>query len=271
MSWIRGFSASEGFVPPVRNVDRDAPRELRQELVDLIFHIVDESQGHLTGTHLYHMVSQSLGIQASGNPWSGPRYAVGRDINQVEWQRVYDLICRLWPEFSRIGFGALYREGVNRILAAHGVVWDMDEDGHLRRVLPADAQAQVDAAIRELSAERFAPALELFNAARDAYDDRPRRDRDACSNVFDAMESAAKEVYGMPTASFGDVLAHLRRNQALQAYIIRVLESINVLRNTTFGHGMAEPFNLSPAEVDLTYLTCIGGILLFARTTADTL
>lgn len=265
MIWIRKFSSSEDFVPPARNIDNDAAEELRQELVDLIFHLVDESYGHLQGIDLYHMISQSLGIPASGNPYGGPRYAVGRDLRRVEWRRIYDLICRLWPEFNRVGLHRLYRDGVNQILSAHGVVWDLGEDGHLRRMLPLAAQNQVAAAIRELSAPQFAPALALFNAARDAYDDVPRRDRDACSNIFDAMESVAKEVSGMPNATFGDVITHLRRTNALHASTIRVLESIYVLRNTTFGHGMVEPFGLSPTEVDFTYLACIGGILLFAR------
>ena len=52
------------------------------------------------------------------------------------------------------------------------------------------------------SHKRFAPALQLFNAARDAYDDRPRRDRDACSKMFDAMESVAKEKYQMPNSTY---------------------------------------------------------------------
>ena len=69
----------------------------------------------------------------------------------------------------------------------------------------------------------------------------------------------------MPSATFGNVLGHIRAGSLLTSEIIGVLESINTLRNSKFGHGMQARFDLSPAEVDFTYLSCIGGILLFAR------
>jgi hypothetical protein len=118
----------------------------------------------------------------------------------------------------------------------------------------------------ELSAPRFAPALALFDAARDAYDDRPRRDRDACSNVFDALESVAKEMHRMPSATFGQVVAHIEQTGAHNAQVAAMLRTINALRNNHFGHGMTTPFDLTGPQVDFTYLTCIAAILLFART-----
>src|SRR3989304_737931 len=108
--------------------------------------------------------------------------------NQLPWPRVYDLILRLGLEFMATGLFEEYRSGVNSILASHGIVWDLDDLGKLRRVLPAPAQAQINAAVQELAAPQFAPALLLFESARNAYDDRPRRDRDACANMFAAME-----------------------------------------------------------------------------------
>jgi len=179
---------------------------------------------------------------------------------------VYDLVVRLWPEFSGLGFQEFYRGEVNRVLAAHGVAWDLGTDGRLHRVLPLAAQTQVNAAFTELSVPRYAPALTLFNAARDAYDDRPRRDRDACANVFDAMESVAKNKYAMPNVTFGDVVNDLRRRQAFNPQILTLLEGINTLRNRNFGYGMVAQFSLTPAEVDLAYLACIGAITLFTRT-----
>lgn len=263
MGWIRDFSASEGFFGRPRNIDNDAPRPLRHQLIDLVFHIVDQSTRD--PTHMYQLIAQSLGMSASAHPYGGPRYAAGREIGRADWQSVYDLIIRLWPEFDRVGFGEIYREGVNRILAAHGIVWDLDETGHLVRILPPAVRRQVDTAIAELSAPCFESSLTLFNAARDAYDGRPRRDRDACANIFDAMESVAKIIYEMPNATFGDILNQARRNSSLQCYVIRTLESIYGLANNTFRHGMVVDFNLSPSEVDFVYLSCIGGILLFAR------
>ena len=124
------------------------------------------------------------------------------------------------------------------------------------------AQVQVNEAFAELNDPRYSPALALFNAGRQAYDDRPRQDRDSCANIFDALESVAKEKFAMPHATFGQVVAHIRQTQSLNEQIVGVLEATNTLRNRNFGHGMAVPFNLSAPEVDFTYLICIGGILM---------
>jgi hypothetical protein len=263
VSWVRGFTGQTGG-SEIRNVE-DAPRPMRQELVDLFFTIAEHSPDEIPPEHIYRATAQSLGIEASGMPYSGFRYATGRDIRGVEWPRVYDLIVRLWPDFDRHALGRQYRDGINRILAAHMSAWELDEEGKLRRVLPVDAVQQVGAAFQELQAERFAPALELFKAARNAYDDRPRRDRDACSNMFDAMESVAKEKYQMPNYTFGQVVSKISSIGTMNPQILAVLSAINDLRNRNFGHGMTTPFQLSGAEVDFTYLGCVGGILLFAR------
>lgn len=263
MGWIRGFSHQSGG-SEIRSVE-DAPRPMRQELVDLFFTLAEHSPEEVPPEHIYRATVQSLGIDASGNPYGGYRYATGRDIRNVDWPRVYDLIMRLWPDFDRHALGRQYREGVNRILAAHMIAWDLDEEGRLCRILPTEAIHQVAAALRELQAERFAPALELFNAARNAYDDRPRRDRDACSNVFDSMESVAKEKYQMPSATFGQVVARIPGTGTMNAQIVGVLNALNDLRNKNFGHGMTTPFQLSPSDVDFAYLACIGGILLLTR------
>jgi hypothetical protein len=50
----------------------------------------------------------------------------------------------------------------------------------------------MNAAFGELRDPLYAPTLLLFNSAQVAYDDRPRRDRDACANIFDAMEFVAR-------------------------------------------------------------------------------
>ncbi len=265
MSWIRGFSAQEGHTPRTRNLE-DAPQPMRQELVDLFFSLAEHNQEEIPPEHIYRVTCQSLGISAAGVPYSGYRYAAGRDMRGVDWPRVYDLIARLWPDFDRQGLGRQFRDGANRILAANGVAWELSDDGRLYRVLPIAAHLQTTAAFAELNDPRYAPALALFNAARDAYDDRPRRDRDACTNIFDSLESVAKEKYGMPSATFGQVVAHIRQSNILNTQTVGLLAGLNDLRNQNFGHGMTAPFSLSGAEVDFTYLTCIGAILLLVRT-----
>jgi hypothetical protein len=239
---------------------------MRQELVDLFFSLSEHSQDDVPPEHVYRATAQSLGIEASGVPYGGFRYATGRDIRGVEWPRVFDLISRLWLDFERHGLGRQFREGVNRILAAYCVAWELGEDGRLSRVLPIAAQLQVTGAFAELQNPRFGPALQLFSAGRNAYDDRPRRDRDACSNIFDALESVVKENYTMPNATYGQVVARLRATATFNSDILALLTGLNDLRNHNFGHGMTTRFSLTSAEVDFAYLACIGAILLLTRT-----
>lgn len=263
MSPIREFSSGQGTNPVVRNIDNDAPPEMRREIVDVIFSIAESTQMGPQPRHIYNIACQSLGIETVGNPSGGLRHALGRDIAAVDWRRVFDLICRLWPDFSTQGFGPPYRERINRVLAGYGIAWDLDENGQLRRVLPPVAQAQVQSAIQELNAPRFQAAAHLFDLARDAYDDRPRRDRDACANAFDAMEAVAKVVFDRPNDTFGQLLRNAPQSSSLKPETIAALDAINTLRNRKFGHGTT--FDLSPAETDFTYIACVGGILLFAR------
>lgn len=82
------------------------------------------------------------------------------------------------------------------------VAWDLQPDGHQRRVLPVPAIAQVSAAIA-------------------------------------ASESVAKETFVMPVATFGQVLTHMRQAQVLNEQVVAILEAVNTLRNRNFGHGMA--------------------------------
>jgi hypothetical protein len=241
---------------------------VRIELVDLFFALIEHlpQPSPLPRDQLHQVIGQSLGVQTAANPYGGFRYADGRDIARVEWPRVYDLISRLWAEYDRIGVAGDYLERVNRILSGYGSAWELHADGRLHRVLPLAAQQQVLAAFVELRDARYAAAHALLAAASNAYDDRPRRDRDACANAFDALESVAKTKYAMPHDTFGAVLAHLRGSAAFNPQVLGLLEAVNTLRNRNFGHGMVAPLNLTPAEVDFIYLTCIAAILMFTRT-----
>jgi len=261
---IRGFSSAGGHVPPNRTVDNEAPAGLRQELVDVIFH-VGSLTDRLTEEHLFRVSCQSLGIQAAGNPYGGFRHTLGRDVASVPWERVYDLICRLWAEFERVGYHLAYRDAVNRLLGSYGIAWDLDEGGILRRVVPPPVAQQVTEVIRELEQPRFAGAQAIIAHAVEAYDARPRRDRDACANSFDAFESVAKVVFNMPTDTCGAILQAARAQAAFNPHVQAVLEALNTNRNRNYGHGV--PFTLTAPEVDFTYLTNIAACLLVARKT----
>ncbi|HEY0722931.1 MAG TPA: hypothetical protein VGD41_02830 [Pyrinomonadaceae bacterium] len=242
---------------------------MRQELIDLFFTIAEHHQQdpiHLNTYLLYQIISQSLGFRPAAEPHRDVRYSAGRIIERVEWPRVYDLISRLWTEYVRANLEDDLREGINRVLAGYGSAWEFRQDGTLRRVLPLVGQQQVEAAFAELQDARYAAALVLLEAATQAYNDHPRRERDVCANAFDAVESLAKIKYGMPAATLGDVLRHLRATAGFNPQILGTLEAVNTLRNRNFGHGMVALPNLTAAEVDFTYVTCVGAVILLART-----
>jgi len=158
MNWVRDFTLNQGHNPPGRDVE-DAPAAMRQEFIDLAFGLAEQNPHALGEQQIHRIICQSLGVGAAAGPYGGFRYAAGRDIRRTEWNRVYDLISRLWPEFERAALGAQYREGVNRILAAYGIAWDLSTTGRLERVLPQAAQGMVAAAFAELTNAMFAPAL----------------------------------------------------------------------------------------------------------------
>src|SRR5260370_15007957 len=198
MGGIRHFGEQEGHAPPLRNIDNDAPAPMRQELLAVIYDLLPQGGAAVHDELIYYGIEQVLGVQAAGNPIAGWQQRLGRDLANADWVRIYDIIGWAWEQFQRGLLQDVVRLNINRVLAAHGVVWDLGEDGRLHRVVPLAAQAQINTAFTELNVPQYAPALALFNAARDAYDDRPRRDRDACTNIFDAVESVAKIKYNRP-------------------------------------------------------------------------
>src|SRR5229473_4927942 len=62
----------------------------------------------------------------------------------------------------------------------------------------------------------------------------------------------------LPT--FGQVVNRIPSTGTMNPQITNVLNALNDLRNTNFGHGMTAPFQLSSAEGDFTYLSCVSGI-----------
>lgn len=266
MGGIFNFAGPEGHLPHVRNIDNDAPQPMRQQILAVAYDLLPEAHAAFTEQQLYYGIEQMLGEQAAGAPMAGWRQRLGRDLGNAQWPQVYDVVCWLWGQFQRGGLHELFRQNVNEVFAANAVAWDLGADGRMHRFLPGPAQEQVEAAIQELANPAYAAALLLFNAARDAYDGQPRRDRDACMNAFQAVESVAQIHFNMPARAFNDLLADLRRRRVMNAQIIDLLDQLNVLRHRTFGHVMANEFALAPVEVDFVYLTCIAAVLLVTRT-----
>lgn len=271
MAQFRGFSDRER--PPQGNRQlEDAPAAMRQQFIVELYAVADQTipPGGMqraidVDRDLYLDIVQSLSDDISANPANGKRPRISRDLIAAGWTRVYDLIEGLWSKFAARGAHELYRQSVNSIFAAHNVAWDLGEDGKLHRVLPAVAIAQIASAFSDMRNAVYSAALTLASAAQVAFDARPRRDRDACSNMFDAAESVAKTKLNLPTATFGQVIEAAQQQNRIHPDVIESLRKLNALRNRNFGHGMTTPFELSAAEVDFTYFSCIAAIVLFAR------
>ena len=70
---------------------------------------------------------------------------------------------------------------------------------------------------------------------------------------------------GVATATFGNVLAEVRRRQSMANETSSVLQKLYDMANAHFRHGMTTPFTLKPPEVDFVFVSCVAGILLFVR------
>lgn len=216
---IRSFSSQFENTTANRDVDNDAPAYLRQEWIDAVYLVLkSQSCGFSRDDEreLYNIISQSLGIQPSGVPSSGFRHAISRDVGRADWQRFYDVIIRVAAEIPPI-LQARYRQLVNQLLATYRIAWDLNDADHLRRVMPTAISTQVEAAFRELGQPRFSAALASFQQGMAAYNNRPQASKDACKNIFDAVEATAKEVHEMPTETFGKVLTEIRKARSLSS------------------------------------------------------
>jgi hypothetical protein len=269
MAWLRSFSRRNVAGIP-RTIDDAAPDGMRSELVDFFFDMSErsfagEGLGQIQPSDIHEITALMLGLHVAGQPYGGYKVRVARDIRGAAWPRVYDWIVRLWPVFERTGFGGPFVEGVNNVLAAYGIVWDFRETGTFERFLPAAVIQQMNQAVTLLAAPGFEGARQTFNLALQAFNEIPRRDRDACANAYDALEAAAKTKYHLPNATFGEVLDNVRGQGALKDATVRLLRAVETFGHGTFRHGRIEEFNFSPDEVDFVFTACVGGILIFAH------
>jgi hypothetical protein len=138
-----------------RGRDSEAPDGFRWN-VDLVFTLAGDTP--LGEEHFHRVITQSIGERVSGSPYGGYRYAAGRDVGKAEWVRVYDLLPRLALEFERFGLYERFQRDTNKLLAAYGISWDLDETGQLVRVLPKGLRC-IDSAIRSSSSILHRPEV----------------------------------------------------------------------------------------------------------------
>ena len=146
----RTFSTREGLVPIQCTIDNDAPQAMRQEVVALFFDYAArvEAEGESwvpkwtepEPRRVYEIVCGSLGLGIASEPSGTYHGKVSRAIAAAPWFRVYDLVERFASEYGRFeGFC----DNIDQVLAAHGVVWELDSHGTLVRVLPPGPSACV--------------------------------------------------------------------------------------------------------------------------------
>lgn len=190
-------------------------------------------------------------------------------IFACDWWQLYNILENIYIDLPKMHNGtfmqAEFIKQVNRTFSEESIGWKMDPQGQLQRLLPEIIRAQEETIFKELRVSRFAAAFGHLQTSREAYNSRPRRDREVCSEIFDALESVAKEIFSIPTGTFGDVIKAARQRKVFASETFSVLEKIYALANSHFRHGMTEPFTLTEEEVDFVYLNSLAGIMLFLR------
>jgi hypothetical protein len=255
------FSLRYGYeLKPEHPIFDEAPKRLRFLIVKTIQKYFDTHTAMLIVGEVLCRPDLILTVRVPAQLWS----LLFPHLEECFGWEIYNLIEPLYAELKPIGHGGEFESELNKLFGMESIGWKLNE-GKLERTLPAAAREQLDAVFSELRDPRFEPALTHVIAAHKAYNARPRRGYDVCSNAFDACESVAKEMFGMPTATFGDVLKAARNKSSFAPETISTLEKLWVLASSHFRHGMTEPFDLGPSELDFVYLTCLAGILLFVR------
>ena len=264
MADTRRFSLRHSIEPtPEQPIFDDAPARLR-------FFTMQFLKNNFYANVAYETVADALCVPellSAEMPIIGQWEPIWAQVSCCEWWQLFNLleaIYRYLPHMSS-GQELIYMQKLNDVFAEESIGWRMNGAGHLERQLPDAAKTQVESLFRELQAPRFSPALEHVKAAHTAYNGHPRRGREVCSEVFDALESMAKEVFSMPTATFGDVIKTMRARNVFSQETISTLEKLWVLASNHFRHGMTEPFALLEGEVEFVYLTSIGGMLMLVR------
>jgi hypothetical protein len=242
-------------------VFEDAPRRLRYFVLEYLKNnFYGNAAIDLVGRVLY--LPEPIVSGVGRTTWETLR----PHIFHCEWWKLYNMLEKIYEvpngDYRK---QQAFVEQLNDVLSEESIGWKMDRGGRLQRLLPEAIQVEAERVFGELQIPRFAPAWTHMQVARAAYNFRPRRDQEVCSSVFDALESVAKEVFSMPTATFGDVIKAARTRDIFAPETLSVLEKLYALANNHFRHGMTVPFKLGAPEVEFVYVSCMAGILLFIR------
>jgi hypothetical protein len=256
------FSIRHGMESePSEPVFDDAPRRLRFFVLETLQQSFYPHVARQLVARVFCKHDLLVGTMPDATLWK----TVQRHLDECAWPEIYNLIEAMYSELKLSGLSQaiLFEKQVNQVFAEESIGWKLDEDGLLQRTLPAAVHVQMEQIFAEMEAPRFAAALVHLRSAYEAYNARPRSDLDVCSKIFDALESVAKEVFSLPSGTFGDVLKKAKTTFSHET--ISTLEKLYALANNHFRHGRTTPFALSMAETDFVYVTCLAGMMLFVR------
>lgn len=266
MRGIREFSKGFGN-PKDRSIGDRVPGGFLNEFIDLVF---------VTGiedVHAYRVMLASSGMRGPGKPYAGNYHGLQRDLADLEWTRVLDLIPRMYREVEKLDAGRYtgepelpgYVEGVNRLLAGYNLAWDLTTDGTLVRAVSPHAREAQDSALDAISDERFEGARQPFIDGLEALNGRPMRPRDACIGLFHAAESVANTAAGTLKRTYGDAIDLLLRDKKIDRFVHGQLKALELVRHNHFGHGKTDIFTLSEDEVVFVSHSCFAAIGLLTK------
>ena len=233
------FSLRYGYeVKPEHPIFDEAPKRLR-------FFIIKSFQMYLETHRSVLIIAEALcrsdlitGITTPRDVWD----LLFPIIEKRHGWEIYNLIETLYAELKTSPYSPnphKFEVELNQLFGEESIGWRL-EDGKLAHTLPVAAREQVDAVFKELGNPRFAPALAHIIAAYKAYNAQPQRGLEVCSNAYDACESVAKEIFGLPTATFGDVLKEARSKKKFGLRLSNVPRGDIAVRAASIGNEIEE-------------------------------
>jgi hypothetical protein len=264
MDGKKRFSLRFGIeATPDQPIFDDAPKRIRFFAIDFLKDHYEHWVAKDLIARVFCLSDLRIGALSQSHTWA----RLTTEVNQSSWWGLFNLFEAIFEDL-RNDYGREHQdfaEELNSELAQESVGWRMDAVGKFQRQIPLAVRTEEESAFKELQAPRFAPALVHLESARRTFNARPRRDREVCSEAFDAVESVAKEWFTLPNATFGDILKAARNKSTCSSEATSILEKLYSLANNHFRHGMTDPFKLSAGKAEFVYVQCLSAILLFVR------
>lgn len=197
------FSQRQGFAPePANGPDEYLPEWVREAVQQEVRSFLEEHSQIGTGTitvDVYPIfkpyIPQVLQRSAPGHPQGGPfAYYIPAVLQACQWWQFYDIVEKLAKlVLFRLGTPELDEMAtrINNILAAEGIVWQLQGTTVTRRIVPIVREA-VERTHTILNAPKFRGPDEQFSKALGHLNRRPQPDLENCiKDAVGALEAVA--------------------------------------------------------------------------------